>query len=119
MAWLHTVIDVPPPLHAATADFWSRALGWRAGPPWPGHAELRSLEPGVGDAYVHLQQVGGPPRVHLDVEAHDPAAAVSAAVVAGAELLGRSQRWHTLRSPGGLPFCVLQAQAHQAPEPVT
>ena len=45
MAWLHTVIDAPDDQHDALGEFWSRALGWPAGDPWPDHPELRSFEP--------------------------------------------------------------------------
>jgi len=117
VAWLHTVIDVPGEVHASTAAFWAEALGWPLGQPWPGHPELRSFEPAVGEAYAHLQQIDGPPRVHLDMESDDPAGTISTAVAAGAVLVRRSERWDSLLSPGGLPFCVLGARPHAAPEP--
>lgn len=117
--WLHAVIDAPDALRASTAQFWSRVLGWRVGSPWPGHPELRSFEPADGDAYVHLQEVGGPPRVHLDLESDDPSGRIAAAVGAGAMLVATHDRWTSMRSPGGLPFCVLPARAHRPPQPVT
>ncbi|MFL6166585.1 MAG: VOC family protein, partial [Ornithinibacter sp.] len=118
MAWLHTVIDVPTELYASTAEFWQQALGWPLGDQWPGHPELRSFEPPDGAAYVHLQQVVGPPRVHVDVECADPKASIQAALDRGAEVTGRFERWVSLRSPGGKPFCVLPAAERLAPEPV-
>jgi hypothetical protein len=118
MTWLHAVIDVPPAHHPAQATFWAEALGWPAGVPWPGHPELRSFEPPRGTAYVHLQQIEGPPRVHLDVESHDLDAAAWLAEELGARLVGESDRWRTLTSPGGLPFCVLAASEHEPPEPM-
>src|SRR3954453_8355220 len=107
MAWIHTVIDVPSDQHAATAEFWSRALGWPPGAAWPGHPELRSFEPPAGRAYVHLQQIDGPPRVHLDVESENPDATVDRAADLGAHRVVANGEWHRLRSPGGLPFCVI------------
>ena len=117
MAWLHAVIDVPAELHAPSADFWGRALGWSSGDPWRNHPELSSFEPTDGDAYVHLQVIDGPPRVHLDIEADDPSAVVSHASGAGAVLVGAFERWTTMLSPGGLPFCVLRAirTSHRSP----
>jgi Glyoxalase-like domain len=117
VAWLHTVIDVPAWLHTSSSNFWAEALGWPVGAPWPGHPELRSFDPARGEAYVHLQQIDGPPRVHLDVESDDPRTTTSAAVAAGAQVVTRSERWVSLLSPGGLPFCVLKAQARTAPDP--
>jgi hypothetical protein len=119
VTWLHTVIDVPAGGQQAAADFWSRALGWPLGVAWDGHPELRSFEPPRGAAYVHLQQVEGPPRVHVDVELADPDAGVAHAVKLGAALVDSQDRWQTLRSPGGLPFCVLKAVDREAPGPVT
>jgi len=119
MSWLHAVLDVPDHLHAAAADFWARALGWPVGAPWPGHPELQSFEPGAAMAYLHLQRIDGPPRVHLDLESDDRDGAVGTAVSLGAELVAERDRWTTLRSPGGLPFCVLTAREHASPEPVT
>ena len=119
MSWLHAVLDVPDHLHAAAADFWARALGWPVGAPWPGHPELQSFEPGAATAYLHLQRIDGPPRVHLDLESDDRDGAVGTAVSLGAELVAERDRWTTLRSPGGLPFCVLTAREHASPEPAT
>ena len=71
MAWVHAVIDVPADQHPAMAGFWSRVLGWELGVPWPGHPELRSFDPPRGEPYVHLQEIDGQPRVHLDLESDE------------------------------------------------
>jgi hypothetical protein len=119
MPWVHAVIDVPSHLHEATSQFWGSVLGWRAGAPWPDHPELRSFEPAGGAAYLHLQRVEGSPRVHLDLEAEDPDATVGQALEHGAVRAGGQDRWQSLLSPGGLPFCVLGAAQHTAPDAVT
>jgi hypothetical protein len=119
MTWLHAVIDMPAGKHTTAAGFWSGVLGWPVGPAWPGHPELRSFEPPAGRPYVHLQQVEGPPRIHLDVESESPDDTVAEALRLGAEAVGRQDAWRTLRSPGGLPFCVLTADEPRPPEPVT
>lgn len=117
MSWVHAVIDVPADLHQTSADFWSHVLGWPLGDSWDGHPELRSFEPPAGGHYVHLQRISGPARVHIDVEATDPARIVARAVKLGALLEAESETWRTLRSPGGLPFCVLAARERDAPGP--
>ncbi|MDT0186805.1 VOC family protein [Microbacterium sp. ARD31] len=116
-SWLHVVLDVPPEVYDAQLAFWSAALGWQPGAPWPGHPELRSLEPDAGERhgqshvqpYVHVQEIEGPPRVHLDVEVPDPVATLARAAALGAEVVSEHDRWTTLASPGGLPFCVLRS----------
>ena len=118
MSWLHVVLDVPADSHSAHERFWEEALGWPVGAPWAGHPELRSFEPPHGTPYVHLQEVDGPPRVHVDIESHEPEATMGRAVALGAELVAERARWRTLSSPGGLPFCVLAADEHEPPEPV-
>jgi hypothetical protein len=118
MSWVHAVIDVPPARHEAAQRFWTQAFGWPTGDPWPDHSELRSFEPPDGASYLHLQEIGGPPRVHLDLETHEPEATELRAQELGAQLVAAHDQWRTLRSPGGLPFCLLEAGEHQAPGPV-
>jgi hypothetical protein len=118
MTWVHAVIDVPEGEHARAAEFWAGTLGWGLGPPWPGHPELRSFEPPHGAPYVHLQRIDGAPRVHVDVEVDRPDETVVRARDLGASLVRAHDRWQTLRSPGGLPFCVLDAAGHETPDPV-
>jgi hypothetical protein len=119
MPWLHAVIDVPADRSAAIADFWSSVLTWPVGAAWPGHPELRSFEPPRGASYLHLQEIDGAARVHLDLEAADREATVHRAVGLGASLVAEHDRWVTLRSPGGLPFCVLTAGEHEPPQPAS
>ena len=118
MGWVHAVIDVPAPAHARAADFWSAALGWPSGESWEGHPELRSFEPPQGRPYLHLQEIGGDPRVHVDLETSAPEQLLSEALRHGAEILGRHNGWRTLCSPGGLPFCVLDSGDREPPGPV-
>lgn len=115
MPWLHAVIDVPGTELATAKDFWGRALGWPAGEHWPGHPELRSFEPPSGSVYVHLQEIDGPPRVHLDLASDTPEETLQSALDLGAGLVARNDDWHTLRSPGGLPFCVCAAGTQERP----
>jgi hypothetical protein len=119
MTWIHAVIDVPAEEHGRAAAFWGRALGWPLGDAWPGHPELRSFVPPSGTPYVHLQAIDGPARVHLDLESEDSAETVRRAVELGADLVADHDRWRTLTSPGGLPFCVLDVARHTPPPAVT
>jgi hypothetical protein len=119
VSWLHAVIDVPGDRYAAASAFWAGATGWAVGGPWAGHPELRSLEPPQGRAYLHLQQVDARPGVHVDLEADDVDATAARAVELGASYVAEQDRWRTLRSPGGLPFCVVSTGRDDPPGPVT
>ncbi len=115
---MHAVIDVPAELVAPAAAFWSQALGWRAGSTWPGHPELRSFEPVGGHAYVHLQQIGGPARTHIDVEVTDLGRERRRLVELGATVGQAQDGWQPMASPGALPFCLVEASEHVAPAAV-
>ena len=119
MPWLHAVIDVPHAQLAGAAGFWGRVHGWPAGDPWEGAPELRSFVPPAGTPYVHLQEIGGPPRVHLDLAAPEPDVTVERARALGAGFVADRGRWQTLTSPGGLPFCVVGTGPEERPAAVT
>jgi len=118
MSWVHAVVDAPAGERDDVAAFWGRVLGWPVGEPWEGHPELASFEPPTGTPYLHLQRIDGPAGLHLDVESENPDQTVALAVDLGAEPVRVTDRWHTLRSPGGLPFCVLRTAEHEPPDPV-
>jgi hypothetical protein len=119
MSWIHAVVDVPADGLDASAEFWTGALGWPVGEAWSGHPELRSFAPPAGTSYLHLQCIDGAPRVHIDLESETPGQTVDRAVDLGAKVVGASESWRTLRSPGGLPFCVVAAAEHEPPPPFT
>lgn len=118
---VNVVVDVPSDMVVPQATFWSDALGWPLGDAWPGHPELRSHQPPEGTPYVHLQEVGATPRVHVDLgleSGREADALVTRALDSGACLVGRQDEWRTLLSPGGLPFCVV-VHTGDVPSPVT
>lgn len=119
--WVHAVIDQPDTTWATAGLFWEQALGWPLGEGWPNHPELRSFEPPAADSSVHLQHIDGPASVHLDVEVDDLASARSRWCDLGAVALPSpaEARWQVLRSPGGLPFCLVPARPHRAQQPLT
>lgn len=103
--WVHAFVDVPAGRAGAARAFWSAVTGWPVGPPWTGHPEFTSLEAPQGTAHLHVQVVGGPPRVHLDLlgDPHrDPARLAGLGATRGY----RGDAWQVMTSPGGLPFCV-------------
>ncbi len=104
---MHVFIDVPAERTDAALAFWSAATGWPADGRWDGHPEFRSFEPAEGSAYVHVQTIDGPARVHLDLLG-DLTTDVARLVELGAHARGPGdERWYVLSSPAGLPFCLV------------
>jgi predicted enzyme related to lactoylglutathione lyase len=117
--WVHAFVDVPASQAEAARAFWSAVPGWRVGEPWAGHPEFTSLEPPDGTAYLHVQVIGGPPRVHLDLLG-DPVADAGRLTTLGAERGFRGDGWQVMGSPAGLPFCVCgEPGPHERPGAVT
>lgn len=116
--WLHVFTDVRADVSQASAKFWSGALGWQLGDPWPGHPELRSFEPEDGDAYVHQQIGDHGPRIHFDLEV-TAETEVERLVTLGASLAGEHREWWPMISPGGLPFCLMRRRDRVRPSPLS
>ena len=81
--------------------------GWPPGEPWPGHPEFVSLGPTSGAPYLHVQRIGGPPRVHRDLLG-SLAGAVPRLAELSAEPGPLGDGWRVMTSPAGLPFCVCE-----------
>ena len=105
--WTLDVRDV-----SAMAEFWSRALGYRAELRDDGSAKLH---PADGGLYVWLQPSGGPKsgknRSHPDLVAEDAAAEVDRLLELGATRTDVGQHgdegFTVLADPEGNEFCVL------------
>ena len=116
---MHVIIDVPAEQAKVSTRFWAAVLGWPAGPPWPGLPTFRSFDPPAGDdAYVHRQVGDHGPRIHLDFEVGDIAAETERLHGLGATVGERASRWQVMKSPGGLPFCLLSRRLRTQPGPV-
>ncbi len=67
-----------------------------------------TLLPAGGDPYLRVQVVGdGPARAHLDLHTDDVPALAGRAVDLGAVRVSAADGLVVLRSPAGLPFCVV------------
>jgi hypothetical protein len=109
--WLHVFIDVPAERAPDTERFWSAVTGWPTGRRWDNHPEFVTLEPTSGAAYAHVQTIGGPPRVHLDlvVDAGRSVDTESERIERlGAAVGERHRWWQVMSSPTGLPFCLTE-----------
>ncbi len=103
--WMHAFVDVPAEAAATARTFWTAVTGWTPGDQWPGHPEFSSLVPATGTAYLHLQTIGAPARVHLDLTG-DIAIDAPRLESLGAHRGPIGDGWQVMASPAGLPFCV-------------
>lgn len=88
------------------AEFWSAALG---GSDYQPDAEGRYIDvrSDPAEAYVILQKVEHPSRVHIDIETDDIDAEVRRLEALGARLVEKMERWSMLQAPSGHRFCVI------------
>lgn len=110
--WLSAFLDYPADVHARGTAFWSAVTGYAVSPARGADGEFATLVPPDGDDYLRVQRVGdGEPRVHLDLHVADPRA-----VPDGATVLADHGDYRTLRSPGGMVFCLVTHPATTPPE---
>lgn len=102
---MHAFVDVGTVEPAQS--FWSAVTGWPVSAPWDDHPEFHSLMPPDGAPYLHVQRVGAPPRVHLDLMSQDVDADRDAHVAHGATAGERFPWWQVMASAGGLPYCLV------------
>lgn len=92
----------------AAAEFWSKALGAPCKPADAGsNGRYVGLDMPVGEAYVEVQRVDHPSRVHLDIESDDIAAEVRRLEALGARKIGTVKDWCVMEAPTGQRFCVV------------
>lgn len=112
-------LDRPADSVEAATDFWERVIGAIRSAYRGDRDQFTTLLPADGDAHVQLQRVDeGHGGTHLDLHTDDVAALVDQAVHLGATLVG-TEPVHTLRSPGGYPWCVVDWHGEATPSTPT
>lgn len=116
--WTSAFLDLAPDAHDAGLSFWRDVTGWAVSPVRGEAAEFVTLVPPEGEDHLRVQRlVSGRSRLHLDLHVPDPRTAADRAVGLGAREL--ADLGHVvLRSPGGLPFCLVTHPA-SVPAPAT
>jgi Glyoxalase-like domain len=106
--WAWVFLDTPRADADRSWDFWSEVTGWPRSATRGAHDEFATLLPPRGDAWLTLQAVAdGPGGIHLDLDVDDVHACAHAAERLGATRIGGiGTEVVTLRSPGGLVFCL-------------
>jgi hypothetical protein len=100
------LIDAPADQAAASAAFWSAALGVPTDSP-PGEPQFTTLRDCVPDLVVSVQAVDDTARFHVDIETDDVAAEVQRLTGLGAVEVSSWEGCHTLQVPGGHLLCVI------------
>lgn len=122
--WLTVFLDLPAGVSDSTASFWGEVTGSKLSA-WRGtHDEFATLVPPDGDAYLRIQRLQSRPGgchidLHVDVEAEPLDELGGRAESLGARLQSWEDDLVVLKSPGGLPFCLVPwAQESTVPTPV-
>jgi len=121
--WVSAFIDVPPDGFDAASSFWASVTGSVPGKPWGDREEFVPLEPPHGQPCLWLQRKEqGTVSCHPDLYVPGDTGVVEAAdhaVGLGATRLSGTDDLVVLRSPGGLPFCLVTHRDQQErPGPV-
>lgn len=107
--WVTAFIDRPAAAFAETEAFWCAVNAATVSARRGEHAEFATLVPADGDAFVRIQRTGdGSAGSHLDLHVADVAAGAAQAVELGATVVADDDGLVVLRSPGGLPFCIVR-----------
>ena len=116
--WLTAFLDRPAPTFDAATQFWLQVSGSTLSRTTRPHDQFATLIPADGDAYLRVQRViDGAGGCHLDVHVDDIPDAATAAVGLGATKHEEFDDVSVLRSPAGLPFCIVRHHGEVDPTP--
>ncbi len=119
MTWATAFLDSTAAEWARTLAFWQAATASTLSPFRGPDDAFVTFVPADGDGFLRAQRVrSGPGGVHLDLHVPDVRAAADAAVRLGAREVAASDHV-VLASPGGLPFCCVDAYPARRPAPAT
>jgi hypothetical protein len=121
--WVSAFIDVPPERFDSAASFWASVTGSVTGEPVGDQGEFVPLDPPSGQPCLWLQRKEeGPVSCHPDLYVDGDAGVADVAgraVGLGATRLSSTEGLVVMRSPGGLPFCLVTHRDQvERPEPV-
>lgn len=104
--WIRVFLDVPVSAWEAALTFWPAAISCHSVESLGETGQFARLNPARGSSWVELQQVEETqPRIHLDLDGTDRAAAVRRSVEFGGTPAWSHGDVPVFRSPGGLLYC--------------
>ncbi|MDF8264416.1 VOC family protein [Luteipulveratus flavus] len=117
--WVTGFLDTPAARSAAAEAFWFAATGTHPSTR-RGDGVFVTLLPPTGDACWRAQVTrSGPAGVHVDLHVEDVPAWSAAATRHGATVVHREPGLDVLRSPHGMPFCLVEWEGErETPPPV-
>jgi len=117
--WLTAFLDYPEDDFATGAMFWQALTASTLSPPRGIFGEFATLLPESGDPYIRVQRIQtGVAGCHLDLHVEDIKLDVDRALALGATLESEGHGISTMRSPGGLAFCLVTHHGeHVRPAP--
>jgi hypothetical protein len=116
ISWLTAFLDFPASSYDEAVAFWAKVTESSLSPTRGEYDEFATLVPEDGDAYLRVQRIGGPARIHLDLHTGDVTSFAWRMVSLGATEVARPEEGLViLRSPGGLTFCVVDEPASRRP----
>jgi hypothetical protein len=115
--WVTGFLDGPD---RSAEGFWRAVTGSGLSARRGADGRFATLVPADGDAYLRVQVVGSPPaRCHLDLHVPDVSGSSALALDLGAGKVFAEPGLVVLRSPAGIPFCLVGWDGEAArPEPV-
>lgn len=118
--WTYAFVDRPAALFERAHTFWAAVTESGLSEFRGERGEFVTLVPGGGaDACVKVQGVGaGAGGAHLDFAVDDVRGFVADALGLGAGLVAEHDGWAVLRTPAGVPFCVVPWAGESVRPPV-
>lgn len=110
IAWVDAFVDLPVAVAADYRRFWSAVTGWSESAPRGDRGQFRSLlpDPAVATrAYLRVQELERPPRVHLDLVSGDLDGDALRLAGLGARPVADRPGVRILASPAGQVFCLV------------
>lgn len=118
--WVTAFVDRPAHAFDATVAFWLAVTDTTLSPTRGRDGEFATLLPVTGDACLRVQRTGdGSAGSHIDLHVDDVRSTVDVASGLGATIADDLATLVVMRSPGGLPFCVVADRGERVrPAPV-